>query len=93
MVLANRDEAQTGERNVVSQWTESLRTACVALVDTPSHVISAIRVTIPLGEPLTEARLLELLAQRLAEEYGLEVEVEVEDDQHSAMVRLSRRTH
>ncbi len=93
MALANRDEAPIEGRTVVSEWAELLETACIALSDTRPHAISAIRTTIALGGSLAEARMLELLAQRLAEEYGLVVEVEIEDHLCDAMVRFSPSIH
>jgi hypothetical protein len=72
----------------LSHWSSLMRSACVTLSTSSRHTIGAVSVMNRLSDGAAELALLQVLAQRLAEEYELQAEAEVEDGWFT--VRFSR---
>jgi hypothetical protein len=70
-------------------WMTSLRAACIAVVDNPPSLIAAMTVSRRFeGASEGEWQQLNDAAQRLAEEYGLRIEIDADFPRLAA--RLSR---
>jgi ABC-type molybdate transport system substrate-binding protein len=73
----------------VPSWVESLTTTCLTLAVTPATVIRTTSVTVALTEGLEEERDAIALAERLAEQYGFQAQIELQG--HVLTVRFERQ--